>query len=60
MSNYVTFPMVECPHCGKEFQADDYYDLKSGDTITCQKCEKEIFVDDVDTVMTARFSASAS
>ena len=38
------FPMIECPHCGKEIQVDDYYDLKGGDSFYCKNCEGEIYV----------------
>lgn len=54
--SYVTFPMVTCPHCDKEFQMDDYYDIKSGDTRICHLCEKEIHVSEVEQVLTARFT----
>lgn len=47
-------PMVECPHCHKTFQFDDYYDIAIGDQITCQLCEKEIIVELVDTVTTVQ------
>lgn len=50
---WVTFPMIECPHCGKEFQADDWYDVKHGSTMDCSKCEKTIHFSYVDTVTTA-------
>jgi len=40
--------MIECPHCGKETQIDDYYDYKSGDTFECPECEKEIYVAEID------------
>ena len=43
-------PMVDCPHCRKEFQWDDYYDIKPGDTKECLYCEKVIHVIVVDTV----------
>lgn len=47
------FPMITCPHCGEEFQADDYYDLSAGDSIDCDKCEKEIFIWAADTTISA-------
>ena len=37
-------PMVECPHCEKEFQLDDYYDYETGQSFECNKCEMEIHV----------------
>ncbi len=43
--------MVMCPHCEGEFQVDDYYDLKVGDTFTCNHCGKEIHILFVDTVI---------
>lgn len=45
--------MVECPHCGKVFQWDDYYELKVGDSRECPKCEKEVFVIATDIEITA-------
>ena len=50
---WVTFPMVECPHCGKTFQADDYYDIKHGSSMDCPKCEKQIHFFNVVTVIHA-------
>lgn len=44
-----TMPIWECPSCFKRQQADDYYDLKSGDSMTCQFCEKEFEIESVDT-----------
>ncbi len=43
-----SMPMVVCPHCEKEFQWDDYYELAVGDSRECPKCEKEIHVTYVD------------
>ena len=51
-----SMPIVECPHCGKEWQWDDYYNLHSGSVRTCPKCEKDVHVLSVDTVMYARLS----
>jgi len=42
------FPMITCPHCGQEFQVEDYYDFSSGDSFDCGKCEKEIYIWSVD------------
>lgn len=50
------FPMVCCPHCGKEQQWDDCYDLHAGSSRDCQHCEKEIHVLSTDTVIYARLS----
>lgn len=44
-------PMVTCPHCRKEFQLDDYYNLQTGDSFDCDKCEKEIFILERDTTI---------
>ena len=46
-----TFPVVECPHCGQEFQVDDYYNLDTGDSFDCSKCEKEIHIWQMETVV---------
>jgi len=52
------FPMVCCPHCGKEQQWDDCYDLHAGSSRGCQHCEKEIHVLSTDTVIYARLSTT--
>ena len=39
-----SMPIVQCPHCGKEQQLDDYYDLDVGDSRECQYCEKEMHI----------------
>lgn len=44
-------PMITCPHCGEEFQLDDYYNLGVGDTFDCTKCEKEIHILQVATIL---------
>jgi len=49
-------PLVRCPHCGKEFQRDDYYDIKVGDSFDCCFCEKEIYVIQKDTVISVNLS----
>ncbi len=54
MSKWVSFPVIECPKCGKKFQVDDYYDLTAGSFILCQHCEAEIVVLEVDIVTEAR------
>lgn len=53
---FASFPMVECPHCGKTFQWDDYYDLANDDEHDCPHCEKTIYVSCVDTQITATLS----
>ena len=42
-------PMVICPHCGKEFQLDDYWDL--GNSFDCNECQKEIYILQTNTVV---------
>ena len=49
--NWSNIPMVTCPHCGEEFQLDDYYNLSCGDTFDCNKCEKEIHILEMVTVV---------
>ena len=44
-------PMVICPHCDKEFQVDDYYNFKSGDSFDCIRCDKEIFIHATDVTL---------
>ena len=39
-------PFGECPHCGHEWQLDDWYELGGGDAIDCPKCEQEIHIID--------------
>lgn len=51
-----SFPIVRCPHCNKEFQVDDYYDLSVGDSFDCHKCEKEIFIIGLDTIIECELS----
>ena len=57
MSNWQDFPMIKCPHCFKEFQVDDYYGIKAGDSFTCQHCEKDIYVLAIDTTLSGDISA---
>ena len=45
------FPVVQCPHCSETFQVDDYYDLTIDDSFECAKCEKEIFIHSLDTII---------
>lgn len=51
-------PMVRCPHCGKEQQWDDCYEIKSGSSIDCEECEKEIHVLSVDMTIHLRLSTA--
>lgn len=53
-------PSAECPHCGAHFQWDDYYDLAAGDERDCPKCEKTIYVTEVDYIIHATLSTTAS
>lgn len=54
MSKWVSFPMIHCPKCGKEFQVEEYYFLDKDSSIECQYCEVEIFILELDTVIQAR------
>jgi len=51
-----SFPVVTCPHCKKEFQVEDYYDLKVDDSFECVHCEKEIYIYCLDTIMECQLS----
>jgi len=53
------FPMITCPHCEEEFQVDDYYDLSSGDTFDCGRCDREIHIWATDTVLSGDIKAEA-
>lgn len=52
------FPMITCPHCNKESQIDDYYDFQSGDSFECCGCEKEIYIEDIDWILSANIKAT--
>lgn len=54
--HWVDFPIIRCPKCNKEFQIDDYYDYKSGDSFYCQHCEIEIYIHAIDTTISAEIS----
>ncbi len=49
-------PIAECPHCGKEQQLDDYYDLDVGDSRECQYCDKEMHIVRRDTTINVELS----
>lgn len=55
-STYNDMPMATCPHCGKEQQLDDYYDLDVGDSRDCQHCEKEMHIVFQDTTISLELS----
>jgi len=46
-----SLPMITCLHCGHEQQIDDYYDLGVGDTINCSKCERDMYIQGIDTII---------
>ena len=48
-------PFGECPYCGHQWQMDDWYDLDSGDSWMCPKCEREFTIASVDTMVTMIF-----
>ena len=50
---WVNLPIIKCPHCEKEYQMDDYYDLSAGDERYCPHCEKTIYILAVDVITTA-------
>lgn len=52
-------PMVRCPHCEKEFQLDDYWDYFTGDTFDCVKCEKEIHILEMETILSFRLGTES-
>lgn len=39
-------PMLQCPHCGREFQWGAYDDGSVADEIACPRCERVIYVVD--------------
>lgn len=53
-------PSAECPHCGSTFRWDDYYELEVGEERECPRCEKTIFVTEVDVVIRATLSTHAT
>jgi len=53
-------PMVTCPHCKKEFQVDDYYNLHTGDSFECNHCEKEIYIHSLDTIIECNLGTDPS
>lgn len=57
-TTYNNMPMADCPHCGKEQQLDDYYDLDVGDSRECIHCEKEMHVVSRDTTISIEFSTA--
>ena len=52
-----TFPMITCPHCNKESQIDDYYDVQRGDEFECCKCNKIIYIRSIDQELIADIQA---
>ncbi len=53
---YTSLPMYTCPHCCKESQHHDYYDVKAGSEFECEKCEKTIYVLRLDTSIEVELS----
>ena len=43
--------MLECLHCGREWQYDDYYDGCVDDIITCPHCERGMRIEAVETIL---------
>lgn len=53
-------PVMECPGCGKEWQWDDYYDVRVGSERECPHCEKTVEVIEAEQVLHCRFAVKAS
>jgi endogenous inhibitor of DNA gyrase (YacG/DUF329 family) len=51
--------MCECPHCGKEFQWEDYYLVEVGSTTECPKCKKTVHVRFIDWTVNVELSTEA-
>ena len=49
--SWCEMPMAECPHCEKEFQVDDYYDVNIDTELQCPNCEKFVYVHDQEIIM---------
>ncbi len=56
MTTYNDMPIAQCPHCDKEQQLDDYYDLDIGDSRECQHCGKEMYIVSRDTTILIELS----
>ena len=52
--SWCNLPMLDCPHCEKEFQYDDYYDVHIDTEIDCPHCEKSFYILEKDTVIQVR------
>ena len=50
---WVTFPVINCIHCGRRFQVDDCYKYETDDTIECPKCEKSMVIKYLETFFQA-------
>ncbi len=55
-TTYNDLPMADCPHCGKEQQLDDYYELDVGDSRECLHCEEEMYIVYRDTTINIELS----
>ena len=54
-------PMAKCPHCGGEFQWDDYYDLKGdNESRDCRSCGKPVYCTEMEPVMYVTLSTEPS
>ena len=45
---FCDMPIAECPHCGKQWQWDDYYDVSETSERDCPNCGKTCFVETVE------------
>lgn len=57
-TTYNDMPMANCPHCEKEQQLDDYYDLDVGDSRECQLCGKVMHIISRDTTFLIELSTN--
>lgn len=55
-TTYNDMPIANCPHCEKEQQLDDYYDLDVGDSRECVHCGKEMHIVSRDTTFLIELS----
>lgn len=55
-AEWCDLPMCTCPHCGKEWQEDEYWRIEIGDTIECPHCEETMYVVGLDTTVTVTLS----
>lgn len=52
-------PIVTCPHCQAGVHLDDYYNVKTGDTFDCPRCDRTMHVTCVDHLIIVDLSTEA-